>query len=247
MHQRIDIRPNQHPIETVRVLRRRYGSPLVLRFSRYTHTPKALTDLRESFAVDSRRVTSRWLRQVLGGLRATQELAMESRVKYKGRNRHVPMLDFKGMGKGQLAAVMKVIPKAYLKGMLVYFTGRSFHAYFPHLLTTREWTKFMGTALLCNDGQRSVVDQRWVGRRLVGGYAALRWSCSSARHKQFPIRVPPEMLNLPFADKQKVVYPVSRSFQETPHPRVRNPASHRAASNRTAPHATVRENRHARA
>ena len=198
-----------HPIQFVKHLKRRYGDDLVLRFSRYTHIPKVRTDRRQSFQICAQDVTARWLRHALTRLTPSEELALESRVKHRGRNRHIGMLDFRGMTRGQLTAVMDVLPPTYAEGIQVYFSGRSFHAYFPYLLTTRQWMKFMGSALLCNERGSEVVDQRWVGHRLIGGYATLRWSCSSARHQELPIRVPIRALDLPFSGKLKVIAEVA--------------------------------------
>jgi hypothetical protein len=199
------VQPRLHPIQVVRHLRERYGDCLVFRFSCYTHISKSRMDCRESFAVPAREITPIWLQDVLSKLGSKQELAMESRVIQNGRLRHVPMLDFQGMSKGQLIAVMDALPDEYRTGMQVYFSGRSFHAYFLRLVTAREWTRFMGSALLCRGPRAPAIDNRWIGHRLVGGYAALRWSCSSGRHQEFPIRVSPKTLDLPFAVKRRAL------------------------------------------
>ena len=115
------------------------------------------------------------------------------------------MLDFHGMKKGQLLAIMEVLPDDYAEGMQVYFSGRSFHAYFPHLLTPRQWVKFMGSALLCNTPSSDVIDQRWVGHRLIGGYAALRWSNNTPQHAHYPTRINVETLDLPFLEKSNLL------------------------------------------
>lgn len=187
-HVKVD--PKRHPIQIIRTLQRRYGAPLTLSFSRYTHTPKARTDQRESFRVRAQDVTPDWLLRELANLDRSQELALESRVSYDGHRRHIPMLDFSGRSREPLEAVLNALPSTYLEGMQLYFSGRSFHAYFPRLLTEREWIRFMGWALLCNDQGQDIVDQRWVGHRLIAGYASLRWSCSSKRHHDFPTRAP---------------------------------------------------------
>jgi hypothetical protein len=198
----------RHPVQVVRDLRERYGRDLLLNFSRYTHVPNSRDDTRESFAVDIDEVTPRWLQFALASLQSTQELALESRVRHKGCDRHIPMLDFQGMTSGQLRAVADALPREYAKGIQVYFSGRSFHAYFPHLLTPRQWIRFMGSALLCNKSAVSVIDQRWIGHRLVGGYAALRWSCASSRHEQLPVRVPVRTLNTGYAEKLRIIFQV---------------------------------------
>ena len=202
-----DIESGSHPIAFIAELRERLGDRLVLSFSRYTYKPRQRPDVRESFEVPLCEVTGRWLQRQLATLQPSQELALESRVRLQGLRRHIPMLDFRGLSKGQLLAIADVLPDDYKEGLQVYFSGRSFHAYFPHLLTPRQWVKFMGSALLCNTpGSQKVIDSRWVGHRLIGGYAALRWSWNTPHYTSYPTRVDAETLDLPFLRKSKLLH-----------------------------------------
>ncbi|WP_442267874.1 primase 1D-like protein [Sulfuriferula multivorans] len=205
-----DINHNLHPLGFLGELRARAGENIVLNFSKYSYRRRERRDERVSFAVPICEVTPKWLLSQLKGLQPYQELAIESRVQVNGLRRHIPMLDFHGMRKGQLLAIMEVFPDYYAEGMQVYFSGRSFHAYFPHLLTSRQWVKFMGSALLCNTPSSDVIDQRWVGHRLIGGYAALRWSNNTPQHSHYPTRIDLKMLDLPFSEKSKLLH-VGRS------------------------------------
>jgi hypothetical protein len=181
---------SRHPIRFVEKLTRRYGEGLELRFSRYKYKRRVREDRRKSFYVRIGDVDSGWLSQQLTNLAPDEELALESRVRVGGRWRHIPMIDFYGMKQEHLGSVLSVLPKFSNTKPFVYFSGRCFHAYFPILLTSREWLKFMGSVLLCNTPSRPrVVDQRWIGHRLVGGYAALRWSRNTSRYKAMPTRV----------------------------------------------------------
>lgn len=194
-----------HPLRFVKELRDQVGESAVLNFSRYSYHRRERRDERESFTVQICEVTPQWLRSQLKVLRPYQELAIESRVDVNGLRRHIPMLDFHGMRKGQLLAIMEVLPKGYAEGIQVYFSGRSFHAYFPQLLTPRKWVKFMGSALLCNTPSSDVIDQRWVGHRLIGGYAALRWSNNTSHHSHYPRRIDLNTLDLPFLEKSMLL------------------------------------------
>lgn len=196
---------SSHPLSFVRELRAKFGSDVVLGFSRYTYIPRNRRDVRERFSLPIDLVTEQWLHHQLLTLGPEQELALESRAKVGRTIRQVPMLDFRGMTKGQLTAIMEVFPLEYSKGLHVYFSGRSYHAYFVHLLTSREWVKFMGSALLCNTPHDpSVVDQRWVGHRLIGGYSALRWSCNTSHYKSLPQRIDSDELNRTFSEKRSL-------------------------------------------
>jgi hypothetical protein len=194
--------PETHPVGIVRELRERYGGDLMLQFSRYRDVPGSPNDLRVSLVVQCQHVTTSWLRRELTRLDPSEELALESRVRIAGTLKHIPMLDFKGTRRYQRRTLARVLPPGYANGMRVFFSGRSFHAYWPRLVTEREWIQFMGAALLCNTSRANIIDERWVGHRLIGGYAALRWSCNSTKHQRYPVRVPAKTLDLSFKEKR---------------------------------------------
>lgn len=200
MNGKIDV--SQHPLKFVMSLADEYGPDMVLSFSRYRYHARSRLDKRESFSVPAIDVTADWLEFQLLGLEPGEELALESRVQFGRTKKHIPMLDFRGMTKGQLLAIMEVFPQNFVRGVDVYFSGRSFHAYFPKLLSHPNWVKFMGSALLCNTpSDPSVIDQRWIGHRLIGGYSALRWSRNSEHYKQFPMKIDPSLLDASFQEK----------------------------------------------
>jgi hypothetical protein len=203
MHQHIDL--SDHPIQFVREIRQRYGSKLQLYFSRYTYTRESRLESRESFPIRISRIDDHWLLDQFRTLNPWEEFAFESRVRTGRTLAHIPMLDFVGMSEGQLAAIMEVFPNYNTEDTSVYFSGRSFHAYFPMMISPREWIKFMGSALLCNKPTRQVVDQRWVGHRLISGYGALRWSWNTNTYKGMPRRIQSNVLNMPATFKRKLV------------------------------------------
>jgi hypothetical protein len=191
-----------HPIAFIQDLRHKYGDDLVLSFSRYYYIQRSREDIRDSFRVPIVDVTAAWVLRQMAELPGDRELALDSRVWQRGRVRHIPMLDFHGMGRGQLVAVMEALPEYPIADASVYFSGRSFHAYFPLLIRPREWVKFMGSALLCNTPTHPrIVDQRWVGHRLISGYASLRWSRNTKRYRAFPRWVPTSVLDEPASKK----------------------------------------------
>jgi hypothetical protein len=197
---------SKHPIEVLPLLRRKYGKNLELSFSRYWYLPQSRQDPRETFQVRIGEVTQSWLAKELSNLSKGQELAFESRARLGNLRLHLPMLDFKGMLAGQLRAVMEIFPDLVDRKIFVYFTGRSFHAYFPELISHRDWVRFMGSALLCNTPRNpGVVDQRWIGHRLIAGYSALRWSCNSKHYKRFPRKVFTKLLDSPANVKRKLL------------------------------------------
>jgi hypothetical protein len=204
-----------HPIGLIPHLRESFGDDLILHFSRYAYVPRDRKDKRELFSLPISEVTPNWLHSELLKLGPLYELALHSNVDLGSKKRHIPMLDFRGMTKGQLTAVMDIFPGRFSEGLQVYFSGRSYHAYFPKLLTHGEWIKFMGSALLCNSpNDTAVVDQRWVGHRLIGGYSALRWSCNTSHYKRYPELIDINELDKAFVDRRTnsgVIRGVSRT------------------------------------
>jgi hypothetical protein len=187
MSRQFDVK--SHPISVAIALRRRYGSNVVLRFSRYRDVPGSTSDPRRSFEVRCGDVSSRWLDRELAQLEPSEELALESRVRVGAARRHIPMLDLRGKRKNAARWLTASLLPDYAAEMMIYASGRSFHVYWPRLLSEHAWHQFLGSALLCNRGNSSIVDVRWVGHRLMGGYAALRWSCNTSRHRSYPTLV----------------------------------------------------------
>jgi hypothetical protein len=184
------MRRDDHPIAFVRTLRARFGDDLILSFSRYRYIRRSREDHRQSFVVPIRDVNQRWLAGELCKLHPDEELALESRVRIRQVIRHIPMLDFVSFKPEELAAVTNVLPQYKIREAFIYSSGRSFHAYFPLLITATEWVRFMGSALLCNTPSNPrVIDQRWVGHRLIGGFGALRWSWNTSAYRTQPKRV----------------------------------------------------------
>lgn len=96
-----------------------------------------------------------------------------------------------GMSKEVFYRMSRYLPKAMMLNMALYSSGRSFHAYSKTLLGRKEWYDFMGRLLLINPrNSNDVVDTRWVGHRLIGGFGSLRWSNNSGQYLGLPTRVP---------------------------------------------------------
>ena len=86
--------------------------------------------------------------------------------------------------------------------MAFFATGRSFHAYSLELLTPQAWNEFMGRLLLINPKRGSqIVDTRWVGHRIIGKYASLRWTNNSGSYLSLPKKI-----DSPFLSRNVVNY-----------------------------------------
>jgi len=182
---------NSHPFYFLLPLFDKHDA--VFSLSRYVYAPDSLFDDREFMAVHGEDLTEERINQEIEFLRPDQELAFNSNVRIGGKNFHIPMIDFSAEEKisGEIFDRMsRYLPKALMLNMAIYKSGRSFHAYSMKLLTPKEWIDFMGRLLLINPrGHADIVDSRWVGHRLIGGFGALRWSNNSGQYLGSPSRV----------------------------------------------------------
>ena len=182
-----------HPLSFVTDVIRVRGTDLTFCFSKYFYRPNSVFDEREIFYVKADLLNSDWLREQLASLREGWELALNSRV-VDGRNRtyHLGMIDFApavDIEEIRLQA-RRLLGEELSASMSCFDTGRSFHGYFNCLLRPGQWHEFLGRLLLMNEvGKPAIVDSRWVGHRLMGGYCALRWSRNTGWYKSYPVRV----------------------------------------------------------
>jgi len=146
--------------------------------SKYTYLPDSLSD-------------DRIINSILKSLKEDQELAFHSLVKTKSRKiYHIPMIDFSTsrLDREVYYRLKNFIDYKILSDMTFYSTGNSFHAYSSKLLTHKEWLKFMGSLLLVNPSNSSlkIIDNRWIGHRIMSGFSSLRWSNNSGIYKTLP-------------------------------------------------------------
>lgn len=180
-----------HPVRFLAPLFKREAT---FTLSKYIYTPDSLMDERELVSVEGRKLTDEWVEEIVAHLRPDQELAFHSAVRIGGKLWHVPMIDFsveKGMPDKIFDRMSQYLPKSVMLSMGIFASGRSFHAYSLSLLSSREWYDFMGRLLLINprSGQ-ALIDTRWIGHRLIGGFGSLRWSNNSGQYAGLPSRVP---------------------------------------------------------
>lgn len=162
-------------------------------FSKYIYIADSLFDERELIEVHSSNLNEDWVIKQLVDLNANQELAINSLVKINGRSYHIPMIDFSlsdDFNNKVFDRMSRYLSKDILLSMSVYFSGRSYHAYSTSLLSPKEWLEFMGRLLLINPPENSsIIDSRWVGHRLIGGYSSLRWSNNSKQYLGMPKKI----------------------------------------------------------
>jgi hypothetical protein len=180
---------NEHPFQHIFGLSREWGGA-VLEFSLYTYRPQSILDERTIISVRVEDFNRFWLEKVIAQLRDGEELAFHSKVKRGNRNWHVPLIDFScSISDLDLAknTLRKVLPNNMTSGLQYYDSGRSMHAYGSRLMQRSEWIKVMGALLLANfPNEQAIVDSRWVGHRLMGGFTSLRWTSNSGAYLKVP-------------------------------------------------------------
>ena len=182
--------PLGHPYWYVRSIAERYGDEITcFHLSYYEYIPQSLVDKRRTFTVgcdlfQDDRFVAEFLRNVPAG----QEVAFHSNVLLRsGEELHIPMIDMSTSSSAQLTKLRPFMGDYLFETFSWYRSGRSFHGYGGQLLAAREWSALLGTLLLANQrGLPPTVDPRWIGHRLVSGYAALRWTKNTWHYIALP-------------------------------------------------------------
>jgi len=181
-----------HPLQVIKKIIKQYGMGIVFEFSKYKYTPLSLDEQRISFRMPAANINEQTLEYTFSELGRDEDLSLHSRVLFEnGFYRHIPMIDFRGsVTKGRCEIIMKVLGEDKYKQIWLYESGKSYHGYICSLIDENEWRWFMGTLLLLNfPGKEEIIDWRWVGHRLRGGYGALRWSCNANSYLRLPRKV----------------------------------------------------------
>lgn len=184
----------EHPYHFISPLLEKANSTFQL--SKYVYKADSLLDEREYISVRAKEFTEEWTATTIRSLATNQELALHSKILINGRTWHIPMIDFaieEILTEDAVSRLRLFIPKSVRYDLGVFASGRSFHAYSTTLLSPKEWLGFMGRLLLINPRNgKQIIDSRWIGHRLIGGYCALRWSDNSGLYRGEPRR-----LNIP--------------------------------------------------
>ncbi|WP_373975036.1 hypothetical protein NT239_15575 [Chitinibacter sp. SCUT-21] len=163
---------------------------LELNFSRYLYQPDSILDERSCFMLDSNFLSAEKISEQIDVLDSNEELAFHSLfydVKAK-RKYHIPMIDF-SISKWDSDLQFRlahILPRSIFNELAIFESGRSFHGYSLNKITHDEWIDFMGRLLLINPPGVCYIDTRWIGHRLMAGYSALRWSCTTKQYLSEP-------------------------------------------------------------
>lgn len=184
--------PNSHPYWLVRSIIEQYSDIAAVPVSYYTYQPQAVADCRTTWLIpteeflDPQRVLT-----VIENTPAGQEMAVHSDLRlHNGQRLHLVMIDMSTASEAHLEKLRVFLGDNFFQTISWFASGRSFHGYGGSLLLESDWVKFMGLLLLANQPRlKDTVDPRWVGHRLLAGYASLRWTKNTHHYLGLPTRV----------------------------------------------------------
>ncbi|MEN4685622.1 hypothetical protein [Pantoea agglomerans] len=155
-------------------------------FSKYNDMPDR--DCREVIKIHKNNLTIIEIERIISTLKENEELSVLSLIKINDFNYHIPMVDFLAKKRTKKSIELAYeIASFWNMTFNIFDSGRSIHAYGTRLLSQPQWLKFMGYLLLQNEKSgEKVVDVRWIGHRLISGFASLRITNNSGKHKAAP-------------------------------------------------------------
>ncbi|ACT06008.1 hypothetical protein Dd1591_1136 [Dickeya chrysanthemi Ech1591] len=167
------------------------SSSISLTFSKYRYLPQSFTDERYIFSLPIWQLNEQTLLDMIANLQHGEELALHSQLFDFGSEHHIPLIDFGNVDRGIIDSTpLRDLASHWNLSFYIFNSGRSFHAYGNRLIKNHEWIKFMGSLLLLNKPSGfKLIDERWVGHRIMAGYSALRWSCNTTHYKKKPTYV----------------------------------------------------------
>lgn len=181
-----------HPSEVIEKLAHDYGGEIILQFGIYTYVPQTFEDRRTVHDVHFRKMEP-WYNNACQELTRSQEIALQSTI-LVGKKKtimHIPMVDFlESATLDDLREAVRTLQEHGLNEFFAYDSGRSFHLYCLPLIQAGAIYPFFGRLLLLKGSELlPTVDPRWIGHRLIAGYAALRWTANTPNHQKEPARI----------------------------------------------------------
>jgi len=184
--------PSSHPYWHVRSLVQKNSEISALSMSYYIYQPRNVSEKRDTWAISSSDFLNEdFVSKKIDLVPPTAELALNSEFLCSdGKVYHLIMIDMATGAKAHLDKLRSFLDNNLFGGIAWFNSGRSFHGYGTELLSHEQWVKFMGLLLLANlPNAVPTVDPRWIGHRLLAGYAALRWTKNSHFYKSVPYRL----------------------------------------------------------
>lgn len=181
-----------HPYWHVRALVKQRVDVVAVPVSYYTYRPQTVFDTRTTWTIPATDfVNADCVESMMDATPEGQEMAIHSDLQIAGGERlHMVMVDMSTASKAHLAKLRTFLGDNFFQQISWYSSGRSFHGYGDALLSEAEWVNFMGLLLLANQPRlEPTVDPRWIGHRLLAGYASLRWTRNTSHYLSTPTRL----------------------------------------------------------
>jgi hypothetical protein len=178
-----------HPYWHLRSVLERLDGVAAVPFSYYSYAPQTVEDQRTCFVIPVEHfLNADHVYRVMEEAGAGQELAIHSDVRMRdGQSLHLVMVDMSTSARAHLEKLRSFLGHNFFQRISWFASGRSFHGYGETLLEHDEWVQFMGLLLLANQPRlEPTVDPRWIGHRLMAGYASLRWTCNTSHYLSLP-------------------------------------------------------------
>lgn len=181
-----------HPYWHVRSIVEQRDDIETLSMSYYSYRPQTVTDQRVTWKISAVEfLDSSQVENIIAETPPGQELAIHSDIVFKsGTRQHLVMVDMSTSAKAHLDKLRTYLGDHFFQQIAWFNSGRSFHGYGEKLLSEQAWVQFMGLLLLANQPRiEPTVDPRWIGHRLLAGYAALRWTKNTAFYLTPPSKI----------------------------------------------------------
>jgi hypothetical protein len=184
--------PKSHPYWHMRAILERRSDVSALHMSYYEYRPQTVKDDRQNVQVSLEEfLDEHCIQALMKGTPTGHELAFHSDVTLTdGQKKHLVMVDMSTGAKAHLDKLRAYLGDHFYQTITWYTSGRSFHGYGEDLLAESDWVRFMGLLLLANKPRvEPTVDPRWIGHRLLAGYAGLRWTKNSSHYLMTPTKL----------------------------------------------------------
>lgn len=181
-----------HPYWQVRAVLDRHHGVIAVPVSYYTYKPRTVEDKRTTWEIAiSDFLNEEYMANVIEKTPGGQEMAIHSNVQINGgQTAHLVMIDMSTSARAHLEKLRAFLGDNFYQQISWYASGRSFHGYGTELLSQENWYQFMGLLLLANQPNlEPTVDPRWIGHRLIAGYAALRWTKNTSQYIGVPSKL----------------------------------------------------------
>lgn len=98
-------------------------------------------------------------------------LCLDSNVKTAKGQYHIPMADFRRYV--SLKLIREIFERLEIPG-IIFKSGRSYHFWGTKIVSETDFRIFLGKMLITTP----LVDERYIGHRMIDGYCSLRISCN---------------------------------------------------------------------